>query len=66
METLEEIQAAVERLSVLEKRRLLQSLADSLDRAPAERPSPRIFSNETLKQWMDEDERGMQEFLAKK
>ena len=56
MKTLDEIERAIEELPPTEKTELLLFVAKSLRGEQAPLPEPRLFSDEKLKAWMDEDE----------
>jgi hypothetical protein len=64
MKTLDEIERAVEQLPPEQKTELLLFLAGSLRGQQAPLPEPRLFSDEQLKAWMDEDEEAMRRFRA--
>ena len=63
MSTLDEIEAAAEKLPKNQQQELLLFLARRL-RAAGELPEPRLFSEEQLKAWMDEDEQDMRRLRA--
>jgi hypothetical protein len=64
MKTLVEIERAVEDLPSSQKTELLLFVAQSLREAQAPLPEPRLFSDEQLRTWMDEDEAAMRRFQA--
>lgn len=64
MKTLVEIERAVEELPSSQKTELLLFVAQSLREAQAPLPEPRLFSDEQLRAWMDEDEAAMRRFRA--
>jgi hypothetical protein len=64
MKTLDEIERAADKLPTKEKAELLLFLAQSLREAEVPLPAPRIFSDEQLQAWMDEDEQAMRRFRA--
>lgn len=64
MSTLAEIEAAVRQLPPDEQRELLLFLARCLRQAGAELPEPRLFSEEELQAWMDEDEEELRRLRA--
>ena len=59
MKTLDEIERAIEELPPTEKTELLLFVAKSLRGEQAPLPEPRLFSDEKLEAWMDEDEEAM-------
>ena len=63
MSTLDEIEAAAEQLPKEQQQELLLFLARRL-RAGEALPEPRLFSEEQLKAWMDEDEEDMRRLRA--
>jgi len=63
MSTLDEIEAAAEKLPKEQQQELLLFLARHL-RAAGTLPEPRLFSEEQLKTWMDEDEEDMRRLRA--
>ena len=63
MSTLDEIEAAAEKLPMDQQQQLLLFLARRL-RAAGTLPEPRLFSEEQLKAWMDEDEEDMRRLRA--
>lgn len=63
--TLTEIEKAAESLPAAKKTELLLFLAESLRKEQAPLPEPRLFSEEQLQAWMDEDERAMRRFQAR-
>jgi hypothetical protein len=64
MKTLVEIERAVEELPSSQKTELLLFVARSLREEQAPLPEPRLFSEEQLRGWMDEDEAAMRRFRA--
>lgn len=56
MSTLAEIEAAVAKLPPDQQRELLLFLARCLREAGGKLPEPRLFSEEQLQAWLDEDE----------
>jgi len=56
MNSLEEIEAAAQKLPPEQQCELLARLARHLEMIQAE-PEPRTFSNEQMQQWFDDDER---------
>jgi hypothetical protein len=64
MMTLGELENAANELPVAKRTELLLFLAESLRREQAPLPRPREFSDEQLKDWMDEDEEAMRRFRA--
>ena len=64
MKTLAEIEHAVEELPPAQKTELLLFVAKSLRGQQAPLPKPRLFSDEQLRAWMDEDEEAMRRFRA--
>ena len=62
MKTLTEIEQAVEELPSGQKTELLLFVARSLRAAQAPLPEPRLFSDEQLGGWLDEDEQAMRRF----
>jgi hypothetical protein len=62
MKTLVEIERAVEELPPTEKTELLLFVAQSLREEQSPLPGPRLFSDEQLRAWMDEDEAAMRRF----
>ena len=64
MSSLTEIEAAAETLPSVEQQELLLFLAAQLRARGAPLPEPRLFSEEQLKAWMDEDEEDMRRFDA--
>jgi hypothetical protein len=57
MSTLLEIETAAGRLGPEERRKLLLWLAESLRSEGQQLPSPRAFSIEQMRGWIEEDER---------
>jgi hypothetical protein len=66
MSTLAEIESAAAALSPREKAELLMFVARQLrvERAPI--PEPRLFSQDQLQSWMNDDEEDMRRFCSKK
>jgi len=64
MQTLVDIEQAVQSLSAEEQAELLLFLAERLRRQGAPLPEPRDFSEQQLREWLDEDERAMARFRA--
>jgi hypothetical protein len=64
MKTLVEIERAVEELPTAQKTELLLFVASSLRGQQAPLPAPRLFSDEQLQAWMDEDEEAMRRFRS--
>ena len=64
MMTLVEIEGAVEELSAAQKTELLLFVAQNLREEQAPLPEPRLFSDEQLRAWLDEDEEAMRRFRA--
>ena len=64
MDTLQEIESAVLRLSPEDRQRLLLRLAQNL-RAANTLPQPRRFSPAEIQGWIEEDERDMEAFRRK-
>ena len=64
MKTLVEIERAVCELPAAQKTELLLFTAQSLREEQAPLPEPRLFSDEQLRAWMDEDEAAMRRFRA--
>ena len=62
MKTLVEIERAVEELPSSQKTELLLFVAQSLREQQAPLPEPRLFSDDQLRAWMDEDEAAMRRF----
>jgi hypothetical protein len=65
MGTLAEIEAAVRRLPPDEQRELLLFLARCLRQAGAEMPEPRLFAEQELQAWMDEDEKDLRDLRGR-
>jgi hypothetical protein len=63
MSTLAEIEAAAEKLPKSQQQELLLFVARRLREGEA-LPEPRLFSEEQLKRWMDEDEEDMRRLRA--
>jgi hypothetical protein len=66
MKTLVEIERAVEELPSSQRTELLLFVAQGLREEQAPLPEPRLFSDEQLRAWMDEDEAAMSRFLSAK
>ena len=64
MKTLAEIERAVEALPPAQKTELLLFVAQCLRGQQAPLPEPRLFADEQLRAWMDEDEKAMRCFPA--
>jgi hypothetical protein len=64
MNALEEIERASETLPAGQKMELLLYVAGSLRKEQASLPEPRLFSDEQLRAWMQEDEEAMRRFRA--
>lgn len=64
MKTLDEIERAAEELPTGQKTELLLFLARSLRKEQAPLPEPRIFSDDQLQRWMNEDEEAMRRFRS--
>jgi len=64
VKTLVEIERAVEELPAAQKTELLLFVARSLREEQAPLPAPRLFSDEQLRAWMDEDEEAMRRSRA--
>lgn len=64
MNTIAEIEDAVDKLNDDERAELLSRIAGSLQLHLAI-PEPRIFSKEQIDAWVEEDERGMRELEEK-
>ena len=64
MKTLAEIERAAEELPPAERTELLLFVARSLRQEQTPLPQPRLFSDEQLQAWMDEDEEAMRRFRA--
>jgi hypothetical protein len=62
--TLTELEEAAGKLPAGKRTELLLFLAESLRKEQAPLPPPRVFSEEQLKTWMDEDEESMRRFKA--
>jgi hypothetical protein len=62
MKTLAEIERAVEQLPPAHKTELLLFVAQNLRREQAPLPEPRLFSDEQLRAWIDEDQAAMSRF----
>lgn len=64
MQSLVDIEQAVENLSAEQQAELLLFVAERLRSQQAPLPEPREFSVEQLLAWLDEDEREMERFRA--
>jgi hypothetical protein len=64
MGTLTEIESATESLPKEQQRELLLFLLERLRADGSPLPEPRVFSDEQMKAWMDEDEADMRRFQA--
>jgi hypothetical protein len=64
MQSLIDIEQAVENLSAEQQAELLLFVAGRLRSQQAPLPEPREFSEEQLLVWLDEDERAMERFRA--
>ena len=64
MQTLIDIEQAVQRLSVEQQAELLLFVAERLRSQGAPLPEPRDFSEDQLRSWLDDDERAMDRFRA--
>ena len=64
MSSLAEIETAAAALAAEEKAKLLLFVANQLRSERSPLPEPRLFSEEQLKAWMDEDEEDMRRFRA--
>ena len=62
MSTLVEIESAAAALSAGEKAELLLFVAQQLRAEQAPLPEPRLFTEDQLQAWMDEDEEDMRRF----
>jgi hypothetical protein len=62
MGNLTEIEAAVERLPLEQKRELLRFLAAQISDQNSKMPAPRKFSKEQIQTWIAQDEADMQGF----
>jgi len=56
MSSLLEIETAARQLSPQERRQLLILIAQSLSAEKAELPSPRLFSPQQIREWIDRDD----------
>jgi hypothetical protein len=65
MSTLVEIETAAAALSTGEKAELLLFVAQQLRAEQAPLPEPRLFSDDQLQAWMDEDEEEMRRFRTR-
>ena len=64
MKTLAEIERAVKELPAAQKTQLLIFVAQSLRENEIPLPEPRLFSQEQIQAWFDEDEEGMRRFQS--
>ena len=64
MQSLVDIEQAVENLSAEQQAELLLFVAERLRSQQAPLPEPREFSEEQMLVWLDEDERAMERFRA--
>jgi len=64
MQSLIDIEQAVQNLSTEQQAELLLFVAERLRSQRVPRPEPRDFSEEQLTAWLDEDERAMERFRA--
>lgn len=64
MQSLVDIEQAVENLSAEQQAELLLFVAERLRSQQAPLPEPREFSEEQLLVWLDEDQRAMERFRA--
>ena len=64
MDTLSEIEAAVEGLTQDQKEELFLFLATRLRAGATEMPPPREFTREQLERWIADDEAGYRRFRA--
>ena len=64
MQSLVDIEQAVENLSAEQQAELLLFVAERLRSQQAPLPEPREFSEEQSLVWLDEDERAMERFRA--
>ena len=64
MQTLIDIEQAVQRLSAEQQAELLLFVAERLRSQGAPLPEPRDFSEEQLRSWLDDDDRAMARFRA--
>jgi hypothetical protein len=64
MQSLVDIEQAVQNLSVEQQAELLLFVAERLRSQRARLPEPREFTEEQLRVWLDEDERAMERFRA--
>ena len=62
MQSLVDIEQAVQNLSAEQQAELLLFVAERLRSQRVPLPAPRDFSEEQLKGWLDEDERAMESF----
>jgi len=64
MQSLVDIEQAVQNLSAEQQAELLLFVAERLRRQRVPLPEPREFSQEQLKAWLDEDEQAMDRFRS--
>jgi hypothetical protein len=64
MESLVDIEQAVQLLPAREQVELLLFVAERLRHQRAELPEPRDFPAEQLQRWLDDDERAMERFRS--
>lgn len=64
MQSLVDIEQAVQNLSAEQQAELLLFVAERLRSQRAPLPEPREFTQEQLKAWLDEDEQAMERFWA--
>ena len=64
--SLTEIEREAQNLPVAKRAELLLFLAESLRKEQAPLPDPRVFSDQQLQAWMDEDEEAMRRFRVGK
>jgi hypothetical protein len=64
MQSLVDIEQAVQNLSAEQQAELLLFVAERLRRQRVPLPEPREFSKEQLKAWLDEDEQAMDRFRS--
>jgi len=62
MTTLAEIEAAVHRLTLEDRQKLLRFVAHSVGGEVLDLPEPRDFPLEEMQRWIAEDEEGMRRF----
>jgi hypothetical protein len=63
--SLAEIDAAAKALSLQEQRELLLSIASRLRAEPGALPEPRLFPQDVIRSWIDQDEADMRQFREK-